>query len=853
MMRRLLWLLPLTLLCACPPNVDVNDAGIAFVGPNGGVFIFQNEGVGIDVPKGALETDSQITVTVIDTGIPEVPMRKRISYGYRISPTTLTFKAPIKLFLPWQPMRVPQAVDPGTFDMRRQTSSDPYLALSGATVHADLTNLEAQTDRLGVFWLTSPTDPNVDQLVLDPTEAVLRVGDTKQFSAEVKDPAGGAVAVDVQYSCTPPRVCSITDGGVLTASAPGWATVTAKAGKLSETAAIRVQGDAVGPTSFVHENPYPTGNDLWGGAVLPNGLGEVFVGANGTVLTRDGAGVFTRRFSAPGITLKGVAGSAATNVAAIGTYGSVGVLVEVTPQGQPTAKTFNTIEPRSLWFDGTHGMAVGYGNDVLIRRNGSWVKEYSPSVETLLSVVGDGAGGFVTLGSRGSIYQFDPATNTWDSLYQTQLSVLLTAGALVSSSGQEAWAASLNKLWHFQNSGWSSVNLPAAPPISEVTSLALIDGKVLLGVRSGKAGVVLVYDPAGAASADAGVVADGGTALEPGWVAFNLREAQVPRGMFAASPTASSGYVVGDLGAVYRYEAGGLTELSHGFYGDVSSVAVAGTTVYAAVNECISSGCGSKAGAVYRRVSVGNFEKLGGTQPFASQLYGMAVKGNDVLVASASAIYHYDGQSWSTLPVTNGVPGPIFQLRFCGNTLYGVGVNGSFYRGTATSVTRLVNVGQANLYSLHCPVDTVLWVAGTEFIAERIGTGSFTPRTSMDLNPADWRAVWSPGQNEAFVFGDARYGMYFDTVKLNAIDVPGGIAPDFINAMWGSSIDNLYLVGSTAVPVPFGLALRFDGADFRLVDSGSQQMVTSIDGSSNTEVWLGTEKGGVLRAVPPGQ
>ncbi len=69
--------------------------------------------------------------------------------------------------------------------------------------------------------------------------------------------------------------------------------------------------------------------------------------------------------------------------------------------------------------------------------------------------------------------------------------------------------------------------------------------------------------------------------------------------------------------------------------------------------------------------------------------------------------------------------------------------------------------------------------------------------------------------------------------------------------MWGSSVDNLYVVGSVSVPYAFGVAIRFDGSQWTLVDSGSQRDVLAIDGSAPLTVWMGTKGGGVLRGVAP--
>ena len=886
------------LLAGCIPKIDVGEDGGATgpitVGPEGGLFI--RNGAALDIPKGAVSANVTITLTLVDTGIPEVPGRKRISLGYRFSPSSVMFAVPVKIYLPWIDDRVPKAVDPGTFDSRRQSATDPYLQLPGAVTNTMFKTVEARTERLGLFWLTSPTEPNIARLEVEPKEVTLDVGGTQQFTAKVVDPTGASIDATVTWSVLPPRVAAIGATGNLIAIGPGVATVFARAGMQSASATVSVRGSAVGPSTWVHENPYPTGNDLWGGTLAPGGLGTVFVGANATILGRDFTGQWTRFFSSPTVVLKAIGGTSVDNAVAVGVTGSAGVVIELKgATAAPAVKVFASCEPRALWYDGTHGMAVGVGNDVLVRRNGVWVTEYSPSFETLLSVVGDGQGGFVTVGSRGSIYKYDPVKKAWDSLYQTQLATLLTAGVLVDAAGSEAWAVGASKLWHFSGGGWTASNLPPQPVLTEATTVGVIDGRVVIGGRANKAGYALLFDPnapipdagpgpvdagevdAGAVDAgtsDAGVadagdpdagevdageldagtidagVADAGIPMPPGWNLVGWRSPQVPRGFFGGGLASTSGYLVGDLGAIWEYGAGTFTELSRGFYGAVRDLAATDGGVYALVNDCVNSTCSSKIGSVYTRVGPGNWQLLGAPQPFGNELFAIAAKGKDVVVSTPNAVYHYDGAAWSAIPTT-GITGPIRDLRHCGQYLYGVGMSGTIFKGGSTLLQSQGTAGTRDLYSIHCPNDFELWVAGSGALYSKIGTAVWTPRNSSTVNHADYRAVWSPGGGEAFSFGDSSYGTYWNTADLTAIEMPGGIRPDVVAGLWGSSIDNLYAVGSSVTPVPFGFALRFDGINWRMVDSGSQRNVTAIDGWSPSEIWLGTEGGGILKAVPP--
>ncbi len=846
-MRRL-FALPLILaLAGCPPRIDTgNDGGgVIFATPEGGIFI--REGAVIDIPKGALEKDAQITVTVVDTGIPEIPMRKRVSYGFRFSPSTLTFKQPVKIGVTYLEDRVPKGVDVATFDERRNTPEDPYLALPSPETVTQFKLVTAKTERLGLFWATSPESPAVSTLKIEPPEVFLMVGGTQQFSATITDPTGKEVKdAPVAWSIVPPRVAKVDATGLVTALAPGTATLTARAGQVTQTAKVYVPGTTPGPQTFVHDNPFPTGNDLWGGTIA---LGQAFfVGGNATVLGRSG-NQWSRLFSSPMVTLKAIGGSPA-NAVAVGVTGNTGVLVEMkTGATAPSVKLFPTVEPRALWFDGTHGMAVGYGNDVIVRRNGEWVKEYSPSVETLLSVVGDGAGGFTTLGSLGSLYRFDPASMTWNSLFQSQLSVLLTAAVVQDVAGTEAWAVGGGKLWKFTGA-WAPINLPPQPAVSELTAVAKVDGKLLIAGNAQKQGFLFTYDPA-VASADAGTpAADGGTSLPAGWTAVALRTPQIIRGIFGAGTEA---YAVGDLGAIWHSSGGtGFIELSRGFYGNVTDVGVAsedgGTEVVAAaVNECTTPACTVRVGKVMIRNGPGSWSELGSGQPFNGPLSSIIVKSaTEIYVGGEGYVSRYNGTAWANLPLTGGPQSKISDLAMCGSTLWAVGPSGANFKGNSTSLGNQPQLGPNDLHAVQCPAETQIWIAGDSRLYE-----GKTARNTNGVNHGFWRTVWSPGQGEAFAFGDARYGVYWDTQQLNVIDSPAGILPEVVNSLWGSSIDNLYAVGYSTLPLTFGFALRFDGATWRMVDPGAHRKGTVVTGASNLQVWLGTEGGGVLRGVPP--
>lgn len=856
-MTRLAWLfaVPLLALTGCP-NIDTGaDGGDGEIvaGPEGGIFI--RNGFAMQIPSGALSEETHIFVSIVDTGIPDVPMRTRISYGYRLSPKSLKFASPVKLFIPWLDDRVPTAVDPGTFDMRRNVDPEAYAQLPGTKTTLDpFKAVEAQTDKLGLFWVTSPTDPNVDRLEIDPPEVTLRVGDTQQYTARVVSPTGETIDAPVSWAVVPPRAASIDQLGLLTAQDPGTVTVTARAGMQLATAKAYVLGTTVGPGTYVHENPFPTGNDLYSGVLAPGGLGTVFAGANGTVLARDSMDRWTRLFSTPGLVIKGIAGTTVDNAVAVGQVPSgSGALLEF--KGASAAPALKVFPPTSisdldaLWFDGTHGMGVGAGNDLVIYRNGKWETEYHPSFETLLSVIGDGAGRFVVVGDLGSLYQWDPTRLVWDSLYDQRLAVKLEAATLVGFSPAEAWAVGGDKLWHFANGAWTAESLPAVR-FDPVTTVGAFDGRIIVG---GKLRV----------QADAGLPASLGEVLvraevDPGdgglpvaqWSAFSLRGPQVPRGVFGEGNT---GYVVGDYGAVWEWSSTtkGFEERSKGFYGDVADLAVTQGDVIAAVNECVDLRCQARTGVVMHPGSTGLWEPLGTFPTTSEQVLAVAAKSpTEVLATTETSAFRWDGTSWTAVAVSNQ-NGSIRDLKYCGDAVWGVGDNGLIYTGTTTLLRAFISLTQSPLTSVMCPSANEVWVAGDGILAGRLGSGSFTTRTDDNINQGPWKAVWSPGGGEAYAFGDAYYGVYWDTAMLNLVDATGPVRIDVANGLWGSSVDNLYMVGLASLPAPFGFAIRFDGVQWSLVDSGAQRTATCIDGRAKDVIWIGTEGGGVLRAVPP--
>jgi len=816
---RLAVLSVLLVVSACATPVAPIDEGPILVGPEGGRFV--RPCAAIDVPPGAVSGQTRIDVTALGGGIPELSGRKPLGQACRLGPSTLELLAPIVVTLPYPPNELPAGVSTDAIAMSQQVAQSAPVTLT-SRIDTSIAVVSASVQHPGTLWLSAPRDPLLEGFGVSPAELVMRVGDSLPLTVTTVGVGGDdTTEVPISFAIAPARVANVTAAGVVTALAPGMATVTVRASKLSREVTVRVRGDTRGPVSFVHDTPFPTGNDLHAAAFGPDGSLWV-AGDNTTILSRDPAGRWSRRFSAPGATLRAIALDAAGHLVAVGASGTEGILVTQAPAAtEPTVTRLATALPQALWFDGTYGMAVGRGDDVLVLHDGEWIAEDSPSFETLLAVIGDGEGGFVTLGNQGSLYAYDPVTRTWDSLYQTRLATRLTAGLVVDADGSAAWAAGGGQLWRFDGSGWIAGPLAPSQELDTQDALALVDGELMLaGGREGS-GQLLRR------------AASGG--------AWSVQPVRGPQQLRAFAGDGAGGVVaVGTLGAVWSLSGASFVEQSRGFHADVVDVAAAPDgTVIAAVND-------GWQGQIMRRIGdEGRWEPL--LPPLLAAEHGrvhavLARSATDLWAATDLGVLRFSDGAWGSGTVTPLFE-PIHQLTGCGDAVIAVGARGTFLIGTgpidfaAAETTR-------DLHAVACSGTSTLWFAGDEVLLE-----NGLDRTDGRLSRAPWRAVYSPAPGEAWAFGQASYAVFWDTQRLRGVNAPGGLVPDVVHDVWGSAPDNVYAVGRTSLPDRSGFVLRFDGGSWERIDGGSAREVTSASGWSSNDLWIGTRGGGVLRAV----
>jgi Bacterial Ig-like domain (group 2) len=870
----------LALISAACPRIDTN-AGPIEVGPGGGLFV--RDGVAIEFPAGAVVADTRVLVNVSDVDIPETPSRKRISFGFRFSPASLKLEKPVTVYVPVVRERLVPAVDIDSFDLRRQTPTSLSVELSNVKTlnREEGTVVQADSDSLGLFWATSPTEPNVERLELTPENNLIAIGETVQLTAQVIAPTGQSVAVQPTFSVAPARVGAVNSTGLFQAFAPGTATVTASFGSKSAAAIVSVRGKPQQVSAFVFENPWPTNSDLMDVAQMADGS-TVMVGNAGTVLVSDGAAPVQQRYSASGLLLRAVEGPRADDFVAVGSLaspaGSVGALLQFKAGAIPQLQSYPTVDARVVAYNGQLGIAAGRGNDVLIFENGRWQTIASPSFETTLDVAIDGQGRLVNLGSLGSLYRYDTQAKVWDSLFDSRVPELLVAGVIVEGPAIEVWAVSAEQLWHFTAGAWSATPLPN-DVLKEVTTLEVADGTVVVGgIGCERTGVVVLYDinaPSGGeviplpTFCPLEVSADGGLAgpqtpppspvtISGQWRVQVMRGAQVPRNISRQNKSSPARWLVGDWGAWWRWDSATLqfSERSKGFYDDVVQISANDFGVYVASNACLRPPCKSangKAsgyGRVQKRNEAGVFEILGDQRAFGSgPVFAVHAKNaSEVLVGTSSNVFVFDGVLWKPIPLS--LSGPVSSVQYCGDTLLIGTQQGQLYAGNTSLLRTVVSPTNGTVASIACVEGGELWVAGSQTIASStLQSGMLTPWTRLTddaLPQREWTRAFSPGPQEVYAWGDSNYAARFDSKRLTAIqNFPLSI--DIVNDVWGTRLDNLFVAGLGNTP-PIGFVLQFDGVTWTSLSLPTSQTCRTISGDGKS-LFLGTQGGGILRGT----
>ena len=128
------------------------------------------------------------------------------------------------------------------------------------------------------------TPPPVASVDVDPPTGSLGVSQTLQLTATPRDASGGALAATVTWASSDDAVATVDAAGLVTAVAPGQATITATADGQSGTSVIDVVAGSFNPTS----NMDLSGNAKYADIMIPAGVtvtatGDLNLGSVGDI------------------------------------------------------------------------------------------------------------------------------------------------------------------------------------------------------------------------------------------------------------------------------------------------------------------------------------------------------------------------------------------------------------------------------------------------------------------------------------------------------------------------------------------------------------------------------------------
>lgn len=114
---------------SAPLSATAEAGGAAVIGPAGGSFSFMDGDLSLEVPRGAVIGDIEITIRAGDEG----PASHRLVPGtlYDFEPDGLTFEVPVTLSLAYDPDRLAASVDPELLRVHRFVDGAPQLVVGG--------------------------------------------------------------------------------------------------------------------------------------------------------------------------------------------------------------------------------------------------------------------------------------------------------------------------------------------------------------------------------------------------------------------------------------------------------------------------------------------------------------------------------------------------------------------------------------------------------------------------------------------------------------------------------------------------------------------------------------------------
>ncbi len=546
--------------------------------------------------------------------------------------------------------------------------------------------------------------------------------------------------------------------------------------------------------------------------------------------------------------LRGIWGSSATDVYAVGDRGTIvrydGNAWNVVPSGV-------TDNLAGVWGSSSSDVfAVGSGGTILQYSGTVWKAMNSGSSKDLSGVWGSSSSDVFAVGDNGTILHYDGtswvrmASGTADDLsgvWGSSSSDVFAVGGRLNYSYRQAGHGTV---LHYDGSQWS--------PLPSGTATALVG---VFGASSSEVfavgysvdddminfcfyrSAILGYDGASWSTVDSGgdffdgiwcssatdIYAVGGDIK--GWAPTvgrirhfdgstwtTIRTDHELRGVWGSSP--SNIYAVGDYGTILHYDgsawntvSSGNTQTLYGVWGTSASdvFAVGGGWNYYPYDS-------ESYGVILHYDGTEWTPMISGTREWLMSVWGSSP--SDVFAVGGiggegnytRAILHYDGTSWTEMP--SGVSGDEWG---CFEDVWG---------SSATDVF-VVCGGMFEGGILH--YDGTAW----------------SPMTIEATSPL--RGLWGSSSSDVFAVGDHGTVLHYDGSAWSQMDIGTTMAD--VRGIWGTSATDVFAVGWQ---YGYGDAVwHYDGTSWSMVSTDSGIRLTDVWGSSSSDVYA-TGGGGIL-------
>lgn len=222
-------------------SVDVQVRDGALVGVGGLTFTDLSGRLTVAVPPNAVTQPTSLTVETAAN--PPSSVRLLTGTAFTIGPAALSFAQPVPITIAYDPSAVPSGYNESELQLYEVTGSGWQL-VAGSGVNIDAKTVTGSVSGAGVYAIMAR--PKVETVTVTGSTASIAVLATQQLTATLRDIEGAQLTRNVSWESSNPAIASVSGTGLVTANAPGSATVTAISEGKSGSATIVV---TTGPPS----------------------------------------------------------------------------------------------------------------------------------------------------------------------------------------------------------------------------------------------------------------------------------------------------------------------------------------------------------------------------------------------------------------------------------------------------------------------------------------------------------------------------------------------------------------------------------------------------------------------------